>query len=109
MHGLKSGKFSRLYSKAIPMTNIHAKDKTGPSYLELLPANTVWCFEVNDDTASLRAHKATTREHGTYLEELNVSVEVDQTKPELYDRFRMPYNDRAALREWFGISELKHT
>ena len=86
---------------------IHTKDKTGPNYLDLLPPNTVWCFEANDDTASLQAHKATTREHGTYLEELNVSVEVDQLRPELYDKFKMLDNDRAALREWLGIVEQK--
>ena len=91
------------------MTNIHAKDKTGPSYLELLPPNTVWCFEANDNTASLRAHKATEMEHGTYLESIDVSIEVGQAKPELYDRFRMPDTDRAALKEWFENSELKHT
>ena len=93
--------------KTIPM--IHAKDKTGPNYLDLLPSNTVWCFEANDDIASLRAHKATEMEHGTYLESIDVSVEVDQLRPELYDKFRMPENDRAALREWFGISEQKRT
>lgn len=87
--------------------NINAKDNTGPNYLELLPKNTVWCFEVNDDAACLRAYKATEMEHGTYLEELKVSVKIDQAKPELYDGFTMFDNDRAALKQWFGNSEHK--
>jgi len=71
-----------------------------PGYLDTLPANTVWCFEAEEGVARLRAHKATPLEQGTYLEETEVTVEIEAGKD--YSRFRMFDTDRAAVKEWVG-------
>jgi len=73
---------------------------SAPGYLDTLPENTIWCFEETDGIARLRAHKATPLDQGTYLEETEVTIEIEAGKD--YSRFRMFDTDRAAVEEWVG-------